>query len=166
MAFDVNDVSNYDKVQGQSAMGKRLGQKMGNIRCMWSFATLGGAVAGLKMVDCTDGVTTAVIPKGSHITAAFYRVHTTLASGTSTAQVALSLVAANDLTTATVITSGVVWTAGTLPILCTPVKQTASTWLFTTADVSPTLTISVEAVTAGKVVLYLEYDYDNDITAA
>ena len=71
-------------------------------------------------------------------------------------------VVANDIVSAAAISTGTTWDAS-IPIVCIPVTATLSTWLHTTADSEITATVAVEVLTAGKLVLFVEWLYWGDL---
>ena len=123
---------------------------------VWDFAVDGGATGAISMLD-SDGVVFS-LPDNSIITKAYYEVITTFTS--PTADIAsVSLGHADDaagIFAATTITAATDWDAA-IPKACiqTGVISTAS--LKTTAARPILFTIAVEAITAGKMHLFLEY---------
>ncbi len=100
----------------------------------------------------------ATIPDKSFVSGAWYWVETTCTSATDAGTIALSIQAANDLTTATAISAGGdIWDTSAKPVECTPVIETTSTWLLTTAARAITATVAVEALTGGKIHVFVEY---------
>ena len=108
----------------------------------YDFAKHGGAISAIT-------VGPKLIPPQTIITHCVIRV-VTACLGTS-GTLALMLVGANDLITATNVS------ALTLDavIVGVPVPQTASTWVLTTAATQLTATIATTAFTAGKVDVHL-----------
>lgn len=114
----------------------------------FDFAVEGGGT-GTYTLRSNDGP----IPIGSVILEGYVDVltaFTTSASGTG----ALSAEAANDIVSATVVSGAPYSTTGRKSI--TP-ASTGATAIKTTADRSPTFAIAVGAITAGKLVLVLNY---------
>ncbi len=153
MSFDNQDVVNKNNVEGQSKMGPKLGYKTGRGRC--TFSATGGSSIAAHTLDL-------VIPKGASITRCVYKVLTTFTSATDAGTIALSCVAANDIVSAVAISTGTTWDAS-IPIVCIPVTATLSTWLHTTADSPIVATVAVEALTAGKLVVFAEWIYWGDL---
>ena len=95
------------------------------------------------------------IPSGSILLQVEYYVVTTFTSATDAGTIALSIQSANDLVVAVAISNGGnPWDAGIhagIPV------NTAATAIRLTADRIPTATVAVEALTAGKLVLYCHY---------
>jgi len=112
---------------------------------VYDFAVDGGAIGAIGL-----GVT---IPDNAIIWDGFYDVITTLTSATDAATIALHAQSANDLKTATAISSGTTWDVAQ-PKAIVPVG-TAAACIKLTAARELTATIAVEAVTAGKFVLYV-----------
>ncbi len=154
MSFSQVDLDNFTNAEGVAKLSRKLGAKMGSGRGIFS-ATGGSTIAAHG--------TGLVIPKGCSITRCIYKVLTTFTSATDAGTIALSCVAANDIVTATAISSGTTWDAS-IPIVCVPVTATLSTWLHTTVDSEVTATVAVEALTAGKLVVFVEWLYWGDVT--
>jgi hypothetical protein len=101
------------------------------------------------------------IPKNAIVTRAVYKVLTTFTSATDAGTIAIKIASANDVVSAVAISTGTTWDAST-PVLGIPVTATANTWITTTADSEVTFTVAVEALTAGKLVLFVEWFYFGD----
>ena len=97
------------------------------------------------------------IPNGALITRTYYKVYTTFTSTTTdNATIALSLNAANDITTATAIkTAGDIWDAGN--VVAGAQTGTEANDLLLTADRELLMTIGTDTLTAGKLKLFVEY---------
>ncbi len=154
MSFTQTELTAFDHGEGQSKLPKNWGKKIGSGMGVFT-ATGGSSIAPHGM-----GL---VIPKGAVVTRCIYKVLTTFTSATDAGTIALSIVAANDVVTATAINSGTTWDAS-IPIICVPVTATISTWLTTTADSELTATVAVEALTAGKLIVWCEWFYFGDQT--
>jgi hypothetical protein len=153
-SYTQTDVDNLNNANGESKLSRHLGDRFGRARC--EFSATGGKAIGAHTLGLT-------IPKGSVITKAYYRVLTTFTSATDAATIALSIVGANDVVSAVAISNGAnPWDAGNF---ATIVTATVSTWLATTADSAVTATVAVEALTAGKLVLWVEWAYHGDVSA-
>lgn len=114
-----------------------------------------------------------ILPKGAIITNAYYDVVTTFTSATDAATLAIKAQGANDMVSAIAISDATnVWDAGihgTLqmsPALGADaahdtalevIALQAALMLKLTADRELTITVAVEALTAGKLNLYVEY---------
>lgn len=95
------------------------------------------------------------IPKDSFVKA-FYYVETTFTSSTDAATIALSVVGANDLVSAIAISNGGnPWDAGAA--VDSIADHAAANWVKTTADSEITATVAVEALTAGKLYVMVEW---------
>lgn len=95
------------------------------------------------------------VPDKAVIKRAWYNVITTFTSATDAGTVALSAQSANDLKAAIAISNGAnPFDAGILEGV--PV-DTAATRIKLTAERELVATVAVEALTAGKLVLYVEY---------
>ena len=114
-----------------------------HVHVVWDFAKDGGAIGAYNMGH--------VVPDNSIVERAFFEVITEPVSSGSTATVALSVESANDIKTATDEDS---LTVGLYEGVSTGTMATA---IKTTANREITLTIASEALTAGKIVLYLDY---------
>lgn len=95
------------------------------------------------------------IPAGAIITYSMYDVPTTFTSATSAATIAVSVASANDIKTATAISTGTTWNDVTALVAGTPIS--AATAIKLTADKEVIFTVAVEVLTAGKVDFYIEY---------
>lgn len=154
MSFSQTDLTNLNNAEGLTKMfGRKHGAKMGRGRGIFS-ATGGSSIAAHG--------TGLIIPKGSSITRCVYKVLTTFTSSTDAGTIALSCVAANDIVSAAAISTGTTWDAS-IPIVCIPVTATLSTWLHTTVDSEIVATVAVEALTAGKLVVFAEWLYWGDL---
>jgi hypothetical protein len=153
MSYDQADITAFNNAEGVSKLPSRGGWKTGHGRCVFS-ATGGSSIAAHGM-----GLT---VPKGSSVTRCVYKVLTTFTSASDAGTIALSLEAANDVVSAAAISTGTTWDAS-IPIVCIPVTATLSTWLHTTVDREFTATVAVEALTAGKLVLFAEWMYWGDL---
>lgn len=112
------------------------------------------------------------LPKGAILIAGWTDVITTFTSATSAATIALKAEAANDLVAAVAINSGTSrWNAGLGGLLVgnyaertvagdTAILSAASmaaSFIKTTAEREIVATVGVEALTAGKMVIFVEY---------
>lgn len=94
------------------------------------------------------------LPINAIIVRALYQVKTGFTSATNAGQIALKAQAANDLKTSTAVSDGSLSGAGLND--CVPVHS-AATSILLTAERELVSTVSVEALTAGKLILYVEY---------
>lgn len=100
----------------------------------------------------------ATIPINAFVTGVWYWVETTLTSGSSTATVALSIEGANDVVTAIAINDGTTpWNNSAKPVEGVTKIETTSTWLRTTAARAVTATVAVEALTGGRLHVWVDY---------
>ena len=156
MSLNQADLTALNNGNTGSAWPKDAGYKTGVAKCVFNPS----AVAGDRTIDAHGlGLT---LPKGCIVTRCIYKVLTTFTSATDAGTIAISVVAANDIISAAAISTGTTWDAAG-PIVCVPVTATVATWLTTTADVEVTATVAVEALTAGKLVLWVEYLYFGDV---
>lgn len=117
------------------------------VRALYNFASLGGAIGNIGL-----GVW---LPAKAVITRAWVEVITTLASATNAATVALNAEAANDLVAAIAINNAALpWNAGFHAAI--PDEAVANLKKTTVAR-QLTATVAVEALTAGKFYLVVEY---------
>lgn len=133
---------------------RSFGHKLGGGRFEFT-ATSGKAIAahGLSLI----------VPAGSVVTRVVYKVLTTFTSATDAGTIALSIVGANDVVSAVAISNGGnPWDAAALPV-ATIVTPTLATWLVAASDLEVTATVAVEALTAGKLVGYVEWLYYGDL---
>lgn len=127
-----------------SAAG-RLIQKVA--RVVYDYNEHGGAIGDIDL-----GVS---LPAKAIVTRAYYDVITTLTSATDAATIALKLASANDVKSAVAISNGSNhWDAGLHDAIQ---SGAASAMLKLSAEKSLIMSIAVEAVTAGKMVIFLEY---------
>ena len=95
------------------------------------------------------------LPLGAIILKATYQVKTTFTSAANTATIAIKAEGANDIVSAIAINDGTnPWTAGFLAGI---EDGTVTHYLALTAEREIVFTNAVQALTAGKLVLFLEY---------
>lgn len=114
----------------------------------YDFAIDGGAISTI-VLRSDDGP----IPNGSYITQAVLDILTAFTTGTA-ATAALTVEAANDVVSATVVSGAPYSTTG---LKSTIQVGTGATSLKTTASRSPSIVIATGTITAGKCRLILEY---------
>lgn len=153
-SLTVTDIGNFNNGESVGKYSRTLGYKHGMGRC--TFDATGGKATGAHTCDL-------VIPKGAAVKFAAYKVLTTFTSATDAGTIAISVVAANDVVSAVAISTGTTWDAASIPIETIPKVETSTTWLVTTAAVSPTFTVATEALTAGKMVVWFEWLYWGDL---
>lgn len=153
MSYDQSDITFFNNADGVSKSPNRGGWKKGRGRCTFT------ATSGVAVGATTLGL---LLPKGTTVSRCVYKVLTNFESATDASTIALSLVAANDIVTATALSVGTTWDAG-IPVVCVPVTATLSTWLHTTVDSSMTATVGIEALASGKLVLFAEWFYWGDL---
>jgi hypothetical protein len=111
------------------------------------------ATAGMRTIAAhTLGVT---IPDNAIIIDGRIDVLTTFTSATDAGTIAIHVQSANDIRTATAISTGTSWDAPT--IQATVPVGTVATAIKLTAAREITATVAVEALTAGKCKIYLDY---------
>lgn len=117
------------------------------VAAQYDFAKLGGAVG-----DYDLGVK---IPAGAIIINAFAHVQTAATSADSTATIALKAETANNLFTAAAV-SGAPWsTTGMKQAI--PDLATVADYKTITAEAALTMSIAVQALTAGKINFFVQY---------
>lgn len=154
VSFTQTDVVSKNNAEESSKFPAFDGYKSGGGRAEFS-ATGGKAIAayGLGLI----------IPKGAVLTRVLYKVLTTFTSATDAATLAVKAVAANDLVSAIAISNVAnAWDSTSVPV-ATLVTPTLASNIAATADVELTVTVAVEALTAGKLVVWAEWLYHGDI---
>lgn len=152
------DLVSLNNADSESAASRTQGYKMGGGRAV--FTATGGKAIGAHGLGL-------VVPKGAVLTRVLYKVLTTFTSATDAATIALSVISANDLVSAVAISNGAnPWDATSIPV-ATAVTHTLATNLAVTTDGGKelTATVAVEALTAGKLVVWAEWVYHGDETA-
>lgn len=119
------------------------------------FDTAKNDSAGVSNKTIAAHGTGVFIPDGAIITNSFYDVSTTFTSATDAGEIAFHANAANDIKTATAIGTGTTYDDVTATVAGTPVS--AATAIKLTAKREITATVSVEALTAGRLVWYIDY---------
>ena len=150
------DITNANKANPAKLNAVDHGAKFGAGKCVFDPSgvtadrSTGAHSCGLK------------IPKNALVKFAAYKVLTTFQSPTTDdATIAISIVAANDVVSAVSIDTGTTWdAAGAIEGI--PKLETTSTWLTTTVESDVVFTVGVEALTAGKMVLWVEWLYFGD----
>jgi len=150
------DITNANNGESVTKNATDHGKKFGSGKCVFNPSATSASRA-VAAHGC--GLT---IPKNAIVTRAVYKVVTTFTSADDSATLAIKIVGANDVVSAAAISSGTTWDAAG-PILGIPVTATAATWLTTTVDSEVTFTVAVQALTAGKLVLWVEWFYFGDI---
>ncbi len=155
-SYNNGDITNFNNAEPPLKNSRTHGYKVGQGKCTFD-PSLTSASRTVAAHECG-----LVIPKKAIVTRAVYKVLTTFTSASDSATIAISIVAANDVVSAVAISTGTTWDAS-IPILAIPVTATASTWLTTTADSPVTFTVGTDVLTAGKLVLWVEWFYYGDI---
>lgn len=120
---------------------------MKTVAAQYDFAKLGGAVG-----DYALGVK---IPAGAIIINAFAYVQTAATSTNSTATIAVKAETANNIFTAAAV-SGAPWSTTGMK-LAIPDIATVADYKTIAAEAELTLSIAVEALTAGKINIFVTY---------
>ena len=150
------DIAVKNQADGQTKTPYMDGHKMGRVRLEFN------ANSGKEIGTHTLGFK---LPAGCHVTRAFYLVKKTFTSATDAATIALTTgVSANDLVSAVAISNGGnPWDAGGLvPSL---IDDALDDDIAVTAAVEPAVVVASEALTAGKLLLWIEYAYRGDMAA-
>lgn len=122
----------------------------------YNFAVNGGAAAAHTLLGA--GGVAVTIPDNAVIVNALYKVRTTFQSPTGdAATIALSVEGANDLVVAAAINVGTAFDATGAAVQAIPDLATVGDFKYTTAARALTLTIGVEAVTAGVLDFWVWY---------
>lgn len=157
--------SQRGKVKAESTLGlKKVAQAV--------FDTAGNDSAGVSNKTTAAHGTGVYLPIGAVVVNAFYQVKTTFTSATDAATIALKTEGAGDLKVAIAISDASnVWDAGAHgclpgnPALATvagdtgilQAARTAATYITLTAEREIVATVAVEALTAGKAIIFVEY---------
>lgn len=135
--------------------GTELDQTRNLMRCVYDFATQGGAVGDIALLDSEGN--TAILPAGSLISRVFLDTITQPDSAGEAATVALKSMAAADLLAATGENDIPVGLMDGIP------DNTTGTFIKCTADTTLYATVAVEALTGGKFYVFVEF-YRSSIT--
>jgi len=122
----------------------------------FTFDTAAKDSSGVSNKTAAAHGTGVTLPIYACIVGGFLDVVTLFASATSLAQIAIMALAANDIQTATVITSAP-FEAVDLEAITPKANTPESTGIKLTAAKEITVTVSVEALTAGKLTGFLYY---------
>jgi len=127
---------------------QRLNQKRGVLKAVWDFAVQGGAVSTLALLD--ENGDAALLPDNAIVVQCYVDVITAMASAGGAGTLALDSEGAGDLLGAVDADtlSGV--NAG-IPV------GSAATMIKLTAQRQVSMTIAVEALTAGKISVFVEF---------
>lgn len=117
---------------------------------LYDFAKMGGAVGDIFLRGHS-------LPKGAVVTNSYMDVLTAITSGTSTATVAVAVEGAGDVQAATLV-SAAPWSTTGLKDTTNPEPGVETGYIKTTTHRHPKVTVAVEALTAGKFYVVLEYD--------
>lgn len=152
-----SDVTNWNNAELPNKFSKKLGYRHGAGKCVFDPSgdsderSIGAHTCDLQ------------VPKNAVVKFAAYKVLTTFTSATDAATIAISIVSANDVVSAVAISNGAnPWDAAVAQETV-PKVETSSTWLTTTADSYVTFTVASEALTAGKMVVWVEWLYYGDV---
>ncbi len=141
----IDRMNTFSPLEGS---GTELHQTKNCVKAVWDFAVQGGAVGTLNLKD--DQGDEIVLPAGAIITGGMIDVLTAMDSAGGTGTIALGANTGVDLLAAV--------DADTLSDLVAIVPVgTAATAVKLTAASNVKLDIGTEALTAGKIAVYLEY---------
>lgn len=156
-SWNQTDITNANNAEPAVKNSRTHGYKLGSGKCVFDPS----ATSGERTVAAHGcGL---IIPKKAVVKFAAYKVLTTFTSATDAATIAVSIVSANDVVSAIAISNGGnPWDAAVAQETV-PKIETSSTWLTTTADSEVTFTVASEALTAGKLVIWVEWLYYGDI---
>lgn len=138
--------------KGPYLEGNLLGGSPMGIKAIYDVAKCGGSIGTHKLID-QDG-NLAVVPKGAIVKFALFDEVTALDSANDTGRFALHIQSANDLVSATVISS-LTGTVALAPL------NTAATAIKMTDERNITATIDQEVITAGKFNVFVEYVFSD-----
>lgn len=156
-SYSQSDITNLNNAESPSKYNRTFGYRHGGGKCTFD-PSANSSDRTVAAHEC--GLT---VPKNAVVTFAAYKVLTTFTSATDAATIAVSIVGANDVVSAVAISNGGnPWDAAVAQETI-PKVETSSTWLTTTADSPVTFTVASEALTAGKLVLWVEWLYYGDI---
>lgn len=122
-----------------------------------NITAVGSGVGTMRKNALGAGLSGVIIPSGHTIVNGTYKVVTGGASptGVDNGTLAISIEAANDLVSATAISTGTTWDAAG-HILMIPDIATVGDYVTTTADRELTFTTATDAWTAGELNVYLD----------
>ncbi len=153
-SWNQTDIQSFNDGEPNGAHTRDHGFKVGSGKCVFDTATTANRTIAPHTCDLK-------IPKNSYVTKVFYKVITTFTSATDAATIAISITAANDLVSAAAISTGTTWdAAGPVVGIATGAMTNE---VAVTADSYPTFTVAIEALTAGKMVVYFEWVYYGDV---
>jgi hypothetical protein len=154
-SFTQSDVTNLNNAEPPSKYNRTFGYRHGSGKCVFDTATTANRTIDAHTCNL-------IIPKDAVVKFAAYKVLTTFTSASDAATIAISVVAANDVVSAAAISTGTTWDAASIPIETIPKVETSTTWLVTTVPSAVTFTVAIEALTAGKMVVWFEWLYFGD----
>lgn len=157
-SYNNSDLLNANNAEPALKNSRTHGFKFGAGKCVFNpSANSGERSTGAHACDL-------VIPAKAVVKFAAYKVLTTFTDGDDDdATIAISIVAANDVVSAAAISTGTTWDAASIPIETIPKVETSTTWLVTTVPSAVTFTVAADTLTAGKMVVWVEWLYFGDI---
>ncbi len=157
-SFNQADITNANNAEPPLKNSRSHGYKLGAGKCVFDpSANTGERTTGAHACDL-------VIPAKAVVKFAAYKVLTTFTDGDDDdATIAISVVGANDVVSAAAISTGTTWDAASIPIETIPKVETSTTWLVTSVPSAVTFTVAADTLTAGKMVVWVEWLYWGDI---
>lgn len=154
-SLSISDITDLNNAEPNTVFGRDYGWKQGCVKIVFDPS----ANSTERAIQAnTFGVT---FPAKTVITKAYYKVLTTFTSATDAATLAVSVASANDIVSAVAISTGTTWDASGV-IICVPTGA-MSNEINLTAEGALTITTAVEVLTAGKLVLWVEFLYYGDV---
>lgn len=156
ISYSNSELTNFNNAEDLTTHSRTHGNKLGGGRGVFT-ATGGKSIAAHG--------TGLYVPAGAVLTRVLYKVLTTFTSSTDAATIALHVSSANDLVSAIAISNGGnPWDATSVPV-ATLVTHTLSSNIAVATASEITATVAVEALTAGKLVVWAEWVYHGDLSA-
>lgn len=155
-SFNQSDLTNFNNAEPALKNSRSHGFKFGQGKCVFDPSA---TTASRTVAPHGCGL---IIPKGAVVTFAAYKVLTTFTSADDSATIAIHIVAANDVVSAVAISAATDWDAAVAKETI-PKIETSSTWLTTTVPSEVTFTVGTQALTAGKLVLWVSWLYYGDV---
>lgn len=152
---DAYKVNRKDKINRDAAAGTNLynAQQFG-VKAQWDYAVQGGAAnSDITLLD-HEGLA-VTLPANAIIKNCFIDVVTQPTSSTLSGKVSFSSSDVADLKAAALVHTGYLATTGRY--VCVPVDATANTWLKPGSEVTLKMRIGSEALTAGKINIWVNY---------
>lgn len=155
-SFNQADITAFNNGEPNGKQSRDHGYKHGVAKCVFDPT----AVTGERTVAAHGcGL---VIPAKAYVTKAYYKVITTFTSADDSATIAISVAGANDIVSAVAISNGGnPWDAGGL-VVGIPTGALSNEVAVSAAS-EVTFTVGTQALTGGKLVLWVEWVYYGDV---